>query len=159
MWTPRTTLPHLGPFTMLPSGKCPNQQHPRGRPSTHLRTCRPPPPSTASSTGLQQRPPWNRKPRRHTTAAPGSSPFTPWPYMGTFLMLLAPVLVTLTLKINSLVGPEQEPNGLALVAGAGALLAMFGNPLFGKLSDRTSSKFGMRRPWMFIGLTGGFWAS
>ena len=28
-------------------------------------------------------------------------------YMGTFLMLLAPVLVTLALKINSLVGPEQ----------------------------------------------------
>ena len=59
-------------------------------------------------------------------------------YMGTFLMLLAPVLVTLALKINSLVGPEQAPNSLALVAGAGALLAMFGNPLFGKLSDGAS---------------------
>jgi MFS family permease len=76
-------------------------------------------------------------------------------YMGTFLMLLAPVLVTLALKINSLVGTEQAANSLALVAGVGALLAMFGNPLFGKLSDRTSSRLGMRRPWMFIGLIGG----
>jgi len=34
-------------------------------------------------------------------------------------------------------------------------LAMFANPIFGKLSDRTSSPFGMRRPWMVIGLVGG----
>jgi MFS family permease len=32
---------------------------------------------------------------------------------------------------------------------------MFANPLFGKLSDRTSSQLGMRRPWMLIGLLGG----
>ncbi|HJU97403.1 MAG TPA: MFS transporter, partial [Jiangellaceae bacterium] len=33
--------------------------------------------------------------------------------------------------------------------------AMVGNPFFGKLSDRTTSRFGMRRPWMVIGLVGG----
>ena len=32
---------------------------------------------------------------------------------------------------------------------------MFGNPFFGRLSDRTSSRLGMRRPWMVIGLLGG----
>ena len=32
---------------------------------------------------------------------------------------------------------------------------MVGNPFFGKLSDRTSSRLGMRRPWMIIGLVGG----
>ena len=32
---------------------------------------------------------------------------------------------------------------------------MVGNPLFGKLSDRTASRLGMRRPWMVIGLVGG----
>jgi MFS family permease len=32
---------------------------------------------------------------------------------------------------------------------------MFANPIFGKMSDRTSSPFGMRRPWMVIGLVGG----
>ena len=76
-------------------------------------------------------------------------------YMGTSLVFLAPLLVTLALKVNSLVGIEQAPNSLALVTGIGALLAMFGNPFFGKMSDRTSSRLGMRRPWMVIGLVGG----
>ena len=70
-------------------------------------------------------------------------------------MFLAPLLVTLALKVNSLVGIDQAPNSLALVAGIGALLAMFANPFFGRMSDRTSSRLGMRRPWMVIGLVGG----
>jgi MFS family permease len=76
-------------------------------------------------------------------------------YMGTVLVLLSPLLVTLALKVNSLVGIEQAPTSLALVTGTGALLAMVGNPFFGKMSDRTSSPRGMRRPWMVIGLAGG----
>src|SRR5438045_7958832 len=75
--------------------------------------------------------------------------------MSTSLLFLGPLLVTLALKVNSLVGIQQAPSSLALVAGTGALLAMFGNPIFGKLSDRTSSPLGMRRPWMIIGLVGG----
>ena len=76
-------------------------------------------------------------------------------YMSTCLLFLAPLLVSLALKVNSLVGIERAPNSLALVAGVGALVAMVGNPLFGKLSDRTSSPLGMRRPWMVLGLVGG----
>jgi MFS family permease len=76
-------------------------------------------------------------------------------YMSTSLLFVAPLLVTLPLKVNSLVGIKQAPNSLALVAGAGALLAMVGNPLFGKMSDRTASPLGMRRPWMVTGLVGG----
>jgi MFS family permease len=76
-------------------------------------------------------------------------------YMSTSLMFVAPLLVTLPLKVNSLVGIKQAPNSLALVAGIGALLAMVGNPLFGKMSDRTTSRWGMRRPWMVTGLAGG----
>src|SRR5438270_12317844 len=76
-------------------------------------------------------------------------------FMSTSLLFLAPLLVTLALKVNSLVGIQQAPSSLALVAGTGALLARFGSPIFGKLSDRTSSPFGMRRPWMVIGLVGG----
>ena len=76
-------------------------------------------------------------------------------YIGTILLFLAPLLVSLALKVNTLVGIERAPNNLALVAGVGALLAMFANPFFGRLSDRTSSRLGMRRPWMVIGLAGG----
>ena len=75
--------------------------------------------------------------------------------IGTILMFLAPLLVSLALKINSLVGIEQAPNSLAVVTGIGAFLAMFANPFFGRLSDRTSSRLGMRRPWMVLGLVGG----
>jgi MFS family permease len=75
--------------------------------------------------------------------------------MGTSLVFLAPLLVSLALKVNSLVGIEQAPNSLALVAGIGSIVAMVGNPFFGKLSDRTSSRLGMRRPWMVAGLGGG----
>jgi len=76
-------------------------------------------------------------------------------YISTSLLFIAPLLVTLALKVNSLVGIERAPDSLALVAGVAALLAMVGNPFFGKMSDRTSSRLGMRRPWMVIGLVGG----
>ena len=76
-------------------------------------------------------------------------------YMSTSLLFLAPVLVTLALKVDSLVGIKQAPGSLALVAGTGALVAMVGNPFFGRMSDRTASRLGMRRPWMITGLTGG----
>jgi MFS family permease len=70
-------------------------------------------------------------------------------------VLIAPLLVTLALKINTLVGSDQAPGALALVTGIGAVAAILGNPFFGKLSDRTSWRAGMRRPWMVIGLLGG----
>ena len=76
-------------------------------------------------------------------------------YMSTCLVFLAPLLVTLALKVNSLVGIQQAPKSLALVTGAGALLSLVGNPFFGRMSDRTTSRLGMRRPWMVIGLLGG----
>ena len=76
-------------------------------------------------------------------------------YMSTCLLFIAPLLVTLALKVNSLVGIKQAPDSLALVAGIGAMLAMVGNPFFGRMSDRTASPLGMRRPWMVIGLAGG----
>jgi hypothetical protein len=40
-------------------------------------------------------------------------------YMSTSLLFIAPLLVTLALKVNSLVGIERAPDSLALVAGTG----------------------------------------
>jgi MFS family permease len=76
-------------------------------------------------------------------------------FLGTSLVLIAPLLVTLALEINSLVGIDAAPRSLSLVTGVGALVAIVGNPFLGKLSDRTTSRLGMRRPWMAIGLLGG----
>ena len=108
---------------------------------------------------------WNEAPNRRAGSEPESAAVhrVGWgfislyalAYIGTSLVFLAPLLVTLALKINSLVGIDQAPNSLALVAGVGSLLAIFANPLFGRMSDRTSSRLGMRRPWMVIGLVGG----
>src|SRR3954452_6497002 len=76
-------------------------------------------------------------------------------FLSTSLQFLAPLLVTLALKVNSLVGTERAPNSLSLVAGVGGLLSIVANPFFGRMSDRTSSRWGMRRPWMVIGLLAG----
>jgi MFS family permease len=71
---------------------------------------------------------------------------------GGSLLFLAPLLVSLALKVDDLVGLDAAPRNLAMVAGIGSLLAIVANPLFGRLSDRTTSRLGMRRPWMVIGL-------
>ena len=105
--------------------------------------------------------PRSRAPRR-APASPGTERVS-WSfiflyalaYIGTILLFLAPLLVSLSLKVNVLVVTDRAPNSLSLDAGTGAFLAMFANPFFGKMSDRTSSPLGMRRPWMVIGLLGG----
>src|ERR1035438_4934265 len=45
-------------------------------------------------------------------------------YISTSLVFIAPLLVTLALKVNSLVGIRQAPSSLSLVAGIGALLSI-----------------------------------
>lgn len=84
-----------------------------------------------------------------------SWPCTRLAFTSTSLLFLAPILVTLALKVNALVGITEAPKSLALVASIGGLLSMVGNPFFGRMSDRTSSPLGMRRPWMVLGLAGG----
>jgi MFS family permease len=61
----------------------------------------------------------------------------------------------LELKVNDLVGIDHAPQNLALITGTGSLLSMVSNPVCGRLSDRTTSRLGMRRPWMIVGLVGG----
>jgi MFS family permease len=113
----------------------------------------PPSEHTASSTGLDR--------LEHPTVAGagrvgwGFISLYTLAFISTSLLFLAPLLVTLALKVNSLVGIEQAPNSLAVVTGIAALLAMVANPFFGRMSDRTTSPLGMRRPWMVIGLVGG----
>jgi MFS family permease len=74
---------------------------------------------------------------------------------GLNLALLTPVVVTLALKIEA-IAPATKERDLGIVLGVGAFLALLSNPLAGRLSDRTASRFGMRRPWLIGGTVLGF---
>src|SRR5207237_8393643 len=45
----------------------------------------------------------------------------------------------------------QKEAILALVTGCGAAVSLVANPLFGAFSDRTTSRFGRRVPWVLFG--------
>jgi len=75
-------------------------------------------------------------------------------YTGVWLALLTPVLVTIALRVRQIT-PANAAAHLSLVLGVGAVFALIGNPLFGRLSDHTTSRWGMRRPWMVGGMLSG----
>jgi len=75
-------------------------------------------------------------------------------YTGTWIALLTPVLITIALKIRLLTPADAAANH-SLVLSIGAFVALASNPIFGRLSDRTTSRFGMRRPWLIGGVIGG----
>ncbi len=97
----------------------------------------------------------------HASASPNTARVS-WKFIviyvaawtGVWMALLPPVLVGLGLRVRA-IDPDNATAGLSLVMGAGALVAMFANPLFGHLSDRTTSRFGMRRPWLIFGAIAG----
>ena len=64
---------------------------------------------------------------------------------GTFLALLTPPVMTLALRVAE-VAPDRKESVLSLALGLGALISLLVNPIAGLLSDRTTSRFGMRRP-------------
>lgn len=51
----------------------------------------------------------------------------------------------------STVAPANEVANLGIVTSISVLLALIGHPLAGALSERTTSRFGRRRPWLFVG--------
>ncbi|MER6363727.1 MFS transporter [Kitasatospora sp. NPDC001527] len=71
---------------------------------------------------------------------------------GMYLAVLAPVMGGLSVKIQDLVGLDAAPAQLGLVTGTGALFALVGQPLAGRLSDRCTSRYGMRRPFLVGGV-------
>lgn len=68
--------------------------------------------------------------------------------------ILTPAAITLALRVRE-IDPDGASGSLSLVAAVGAVFGIIGNPLFGRLSDRTRSRFGMRRPWMLGGTAAG----
>ena len=72
---------------------------------------------------------------------------------GIWMSIMLPASVTLALRISEL-DPEGKTTSYSIAAGVGTLTALLANPFFGRLSDRTRSRFGRRRPWIVIGLAG-----
>lgn len=67
---------------------------------------------------------------------------------------LIPVLSVLIPAHATQIDPLHSANSLALVLTLGATAALVSNPLTGALSDRTTSRFGRRRPWLLAGTLG-----
>ncbi|WP_328886102.1 MFS transporter [Streptomyces sp. NBC_00316] len=74
--------------------------------------------------------------------------------LGLFLALLTPILVSLQLKVQSIVPEGDQVTSLGIITTTGSVAAMLANPFFGRLSDRTTSRFGRRRPWLVLGMLG-----
>lgn len=68
-----------------------------------------------------------------------------------YIALLGPAIIGIGVKVQSIVPDDQKTSALGLVAGFGAACAVIGNVMFGRLSDRTTSRWGRRRPWIVGG--------
>uniref|UniRef100_A0AAU1U5D8 MFS transporter n=1 Tax=Streptomyces sp. NBC_00119 TaxID=2975659 RepID=A0AAU1U5D8_9ACTN len=75
---------------------------------------------------------------------------------GVMATLLTPVMVTLALRVAQIVPEGDRGAALGQVLSLGAVLAMIANPVMGGLSDRTTSRFGRRRPWLLGGVLAAF---
>lgn len=73
---------------------------------------------------------------------------------GTFYAILPPTLGGMSVKLQQLVGVANAPAVLGLMMGLGSLVALFTQPIIGRLSDNTRSRLGMRKPWIVIGTIG-----
>lgn len=70
--------------------------------------------------------------------------------LGLWVALMTPASVTLALRVAAL-DPTGKASSLAMVTGFGAVFAMVANPVFGMLSDRSTSRWGQRRPFILGG--------
>ena len=74
-------------------------------------------------------------------------------WMGFF----TPIQLLLPEQLEDVAGDAGKVGALGLVTGVGALVAVLATPLAGALSDRTTSRFGRRLPWLVGGtLLGAF---
>ncbi|MEV6490016.1 MFS transporter [Actinoplanes sp. NPDC051633] len=99
-----------------------------------------------------------KDPHEHHWFAEPTKPVT-WKYVSGlvfaqlifFIALLGPAIIGIGVKVQQIVPDDQKTSALGTVAGFGALFAVIGNVLFGRFSDRTTSRFGRRRPWIVGG--------
>jgi MFS family permease len=75
-------------------------------------------------------------------------------WLGIWMAQLTPVQMLLPLQIDAQLKPEHWVDSVVafgVISGIAGLIAMLAFPLTGALSDRTTSRFGRRRPWIAAG--------
>lgn len=70
---------------------------------------------------------------------------------GCYLAVFTPAMVALSFKVKRIVPEDEATAALSLILSLGAFAALVASPLAGRLSDRTTSRFGRRRPWILGG--------
>jgi MFS family permease len=82
-------------------------------------------------------------------------------WLGVWMAQLAPFQYLLPLQVENQMGPQLDPSdptswtnsvlSFGVISGIAGLCALFTFPLTGAFSDRTTSRFGRRRPWIASG--------
>lgn len=70
--------------------------------------------------------------------------------LGMWMAFFGPLQVLLPEQVG-MIAPGGKETALAWVTGVGAACSTLGTPLAGALSDRTTGRFGRRRPWVLAG--------
>jgi MFS family permease len=70
--------------------------------------------------------------------------------LGLWAGFFGPIQVLLAQQAE-LVSPGHKEFVFGVVTGVGSAVSVVANPLFGALSDRTTSRFGRRVPWVAVG--------
>ncbi len=75
-------------------------------------------------------------------------------YVGFWIANQAPLVITLAVRVDALVPEADRAATLGMILGVGAFVGLVTNPVVGRLSDRSTAKWGKRRPWILVGATG-----
>ena len=75
-------------------------------------------------------------------------------WFGIWMAQLTPVQLLLPKQVDSIINPTHWTESVVafgIISGIAGACALITYPLTGALSDRTTSKYGRRRPWILIG--------
>ncbi|MFI6274606.1 MFS transporter [Streptomyces sp. NPDC050988] len=85
-----------------------------------------------------------KSPLRHFVPAAMLSQF------GVYVALAAPIQLLLALHLDAIAG-DGATTAFGILVGAGGLIAIVFSPVAGRISDRTRTRLGRRRPWILTG--------
>jgi len=107
---------------------------------------------TATSTDTLGPPPVDAEPTRRVGGWWIAGFATAW--LGVWMAQLTPVQLLLPVQVDALMQTQtwqESVMAFGIVSGISSAFAVVAYPLTGALSDRTTSRFGRRRPWILAG--------